>query len=168
MSHIADFWRLLRFSFSNWLLISLWSVPQLNFSRRYAVHRTGVFFCSSPISSCNFLNELRIVFLYRWYFQIWREVCCPDLPEVLGPNILTWFELSYFWIAICNLWFWCFNCFWIISFWIVCGLSCTHRRKKNLLLKNFYIFGGTVKTVQRLVFIFLCRFWFFVDKNIFV
>ena len=152
MSHIADFWRLLRFSFSNWLLISLWSVPQLNFSRRYAVHRTGVFFCSSPISSCNFLNELRIVFLYRWYFQIWREVCCPDLPEVLGPNILTWFELSYFWIAIFS--FDVFNCFEYFHFWIVCGLSCTHREKKICLLKKFLYFFGFMLTLSTF-FIFL-------------
>ena len=149
MSHIADFWRLLRFSFSNWLLISLWSVPQLNFSRRYAVHRTGVFFCSSPISSCNFLYELRIVSFYRWYFQIWREVCCPDLPEVLGPNILTWFELSYFWIAIFSFdVLIVLNNFILNSVWVELHTP----RKKICLLKNFYIFLVSCWHCQRFLY----------------
>ena len=46
--------------------------------------------------------------------------------------------------------------------WIVCGLSCTHKKKFILCLKNFYIFGGTVRTARKFIFIFFCRFWFFI------
>ena len=137
------------------LLLSSWSVPQLNFFRRHSVLMARV--GDLPSTSFNFFKLKRSIpylndtsrFTVRLYL-FWSPNFVGDFVAQLKLecfdfllSIATWnLEILIFLMGLNNF------C------WIVCGLCCTHKKKFILFLKNFYIFGGTVKTARKFIFIF--------------
>ena len=123
------------------LLLSSWSVPQLNFFRRHSVLMARV--GDLPSTSFNFFKLERSIpylndtsrFTVRLYL-LWSPIFIGDFVAQLKLecfdfllSIATWnLEILIFLMGLNNF------------FWIVCGLCCTHQKKIYFMSQKFLYF----------------------------
>ena len=137
------------------LLLSFWSVPQLNFFRRHSVLMARV--GDLPSTSFNFFKLERSIpylndtsrFTVRLYL-FWSPNFIGDFVAQLKLecfdfllSIATWnLEILIFLMGLNNF------------FWIVCGLSCTHKKKLFYVSKISIFLVAPWKQRESLFFIF--------------